>query len=98
MKTRIVLIVALAVLAIIGLFFVKRPEAPRPQVAGKTKIVTTNAPIWVFTKNIALEDAEVVNLLPPGAESHDYAFSPRDLEVLQSADIVVFNGLGYDNW
>ena len=39
--------------------------------------------------------AEVHNLTPPGAEPHDLELSPRDVETLERAELVVYAGGGF---
>ena len=39
--------------------------------------------------------AEVRNLTPPGAEPHDLELSPRDVETLERAELVVYAGGGF---
>ena len=38
------------------------------------------------------------NLLPGNVDPHDYQLGPRDLSKLQTADVVVINGLGIEDW
>lgn len=66
--------------------------------SGKIRVVTTFLPIYVFTANVAGGAAEVVNLLPPGVGPHDYSFTPADVRLLASADVIVMNGLGLESW
>ncbi len=66
--------------------------------SGRIRVVTTFLPIYVFTANVAGDAAEVVNLLPPGVGPHDYSFTPADIRLLASADVVVVNGLGLESW
>jgi zinc transport system substrate-binding protein len=41
------------------------------------------------------ESVEVTNLTPPGAEPHDLEVSPRDVQRLRSADLVLLLGHGF---
>ncbi|HEX4644483.1 MAG TPA: zinc ABC transporter substrate-binding protein, partial [Verrucomicrobiae bacterium] len=66
--------------------------------ARKIKVVTSFLPVWCFTVNVAGDLAEVENLLPPGAEPHDFQFSPREMRKLNAADLVIVNGLGLESW
>src|SRR5579883_391202 len=69
------------------------------QAAGhKLQIVTSILPVYCFAANVAGDLADVENLLPPGAEPHDFQFTPREMKRLEEADVVVINGLGMENW
>ncbi len=65
---------------------------------GKLRIVTTFLVMYIFTKNVAGDTAEIENLVPPGAGVHDYQFTPSDVKNVSQADIVIINGLGAEKW
>ncbi len=62
----------------------------------KPVIVVTTYFLEDFAKNVAGSGADVVNLLPDGTNPHTYEPSPKDLELINSADIFVFNGAGLE--
>lgn len=73
-------------------------EKPQPQQSGRLRVLTTFLPLYVFTANVAGEYADVENLLPGGVGPHEYAFSPADVQKIVSADVLVMNGLGLEEW
>jgi len=74
-------------------------QGPHEQpVAGKLRVVTTIAPLYSFTKNIAGDAAAVENLLPSNAEPHDYALTPKDAKKVADADIIIENGIKLETW
>ncbi|EEF57689.1 metal ABC transporter solute-binding protein, Zn/Mn family [Pedosphaera parvula] len=64
----------------------------------KLKVLTSFLPIYCFTVNVAGDLAEVENLLPAGADPHDFQFSPREVKKLAGADMIVVNGLQLEAW
>ena len=48
---------------------------------------------WAAGRLVAADD--VVNLTPPGAEPHDVELSPRDVETVRTAELVVYVGGGF---
>ncbi len=62
------------------------------------KILTSFVPVYSLTANVAGDFATVENLLPANVDPHDYQLGPRDLAKLQSADVLVINGLGIEDW
>ncbi len=62
------------------------------------KIVTTNFPLFDFARTVAGGHASVQMLLPPGAESHSYEPSPRDIIDIQDCDLVLYIGGENDAW
>lgn len=94
----------LAVILLVGGFLVgcgnKEANKPAEQGEGgeKLKIVTTIFPPYDFAKKIGGDKVEVVMLLNPGAESHSYQPSPKDIETIKSADLFIYTGSHNEYW
>ncbi len=58
-------------------------------------VVAAFYPLAWAAREIVDEGAEVVNLTPPGAEPHDVELSPRDVETLRDAGLVIYAGGGF---
>jgi zinc transport system substrate-binding protein len=63
--------------------------------SGDGAVVAAFYPLAWTAERIAADDVEVVNLTPPGAEPHDVELSPRDVETLRDAALVVYVGGGF---
>ena len=50
---------------------------------------------WAAERVAAGSIDDVVNLTPPGAEPHDVELSPRDVETVRAAELVVYLGGGF---
>ena len=70
-------------------------ETDRPK---KPQIVTTFLPIHLFTKAVVGDTGEVDILISPGTEVHDYQATPEDVKLLATADVLVKNGLGIEEF
>ncbi|MGI6722348.1 MAG: metal ABC transporter substrate-binding protein [Anaerovoracaceae bacterium] len=64
----------------------------------KISVLTTIFPQYDFTRQIAGDQAEVTMLLKPGAESHSYEPTPRDIKRIQNCDLFIYNGGENDVW
>ncbi len=62
------------------------------------KIVTTIFPPYDFAKNIAGSHADIIQLLPAGAESHSFEPTPQDIISIQECDIFIYAGGESDTW
>lgn len=71
-------------------------EAPAP--TGKPLVVASVYPIYDFTRQVAGDRAQVLSLVPPGVEPHDWEPSPQDLARLGKARLFVYNGAGFEPW
>ena len=65
---------------------------------GSLHIVTMNFPGYDFARQVAGEGAEVTMLIPPGADSHSFEPSPKDVLAIQNADLFIYTGGESDSW
>ncbi len=65
---------------------------------GKIKIVTTVFASYDFARQAAGDLAEVTLLLKPGAESHSYEPSPKDIIEMEECDLFIYTGGESDTW
>lgn len=68
-------------------------DAVRPK-----RIVTTFTIIQDIAQNVAGDVAIVESITKPGAEIHEYEVTPLDIVKAQSADLVLWNGMGLERW
>ncbi|WAC27129.1 metal ABC transporter substrate-binding protein [Ancylobacter sp. SL191] len=75
-------------------------DAARAQDAGapKFKVVTTFTIIADMARNVAGDAAVVESITKPGAEIHNYAPTPGDLQRAQGAQLILWNGLNLETW
>jgi zinc transport system substrate-binding protein len=62
------------------------------------KVVTTFLPIHLFTQAVVGDTGQVEILISPGTEVHDYQATPKDIQALAQADVLVENGLGIEEF
>jgi len=65
---------------------------------GKLNVTTTNFPPFDFVRNIAKDKVNLFMLLPPGAESHSFEPSPKDIIKIQNSGIFIYTGGESDAW
>jgi zinc/manganese transport system substrate-binding protein len=66
--------------------------------AGRLTVVATTTQAADLARNVGGDGVEVVGLLAPNADPHDYEVRPRDLQALTDADLVVRSGGDLDEW
>lgn len=62
------------------------------------RVVTTFTILQDMAQNVAGDTATVESVTKPGAEIHEYEPTPLDVVKAQSADLVLWNGLGLERW
>ncbi|MCL4374563.1 metal ABC transporter substrate-binding protein [Patescibacteria group bacterium] len=64
----------------------------------RLKIVASFYPLYFFTSQIAGDNADVTDLVPAGAEPHDYEPTVGDIVNIDNSDVLVINGAGLEPW
>ena len=71
-------------------------SASTPDGAGRPSVIATTTILGDVAANIGGDGATVEVLIPLGADPHDYRPSAQQVARIQSADLVVVNGLGLE--
>ena len=66
--------------------------------AGKPVVLTSFYPLYYFASQIAGDRMEVRNLVPAGAEPHDWEPKPQDVAAIRDAAVLIYNGGGFEHW
>jgi zinc/manganese transport system substrate-binding protein len=68
------------------------------QPKGQLKVVASFSILADFVSEIAGERALVTSLVGPDSDAHVYEPTPRDVQRVAAADVIVVNGLGLEGW
>lgn len=63
----------------------------------KLKVMTTIYPVYEFTRQVGGDKVEVTMLVPPGAEPHDWEPTSKDIILLKTAKLFLYQGTGFEN-
>lgn len=90
----------LAGLMAAGIVGVAAVPGASAQESGKPKFkaVTTFTVIADMARNVAGDAAIVESITKPGAEIHNYAPTPGDIQRAQGAQLILWNGLNLELW
>ncbi|MFM2063691.1 MAG: hypothetical protein RLZZ507_3362 [Cyanobacteriota bacterium] len=72
-------------------------QSPEAKLS-KTKVVTTILPVFLFTKAVVGDVADVDILVPPGTDVHEYQSTPDNVKAIATTNILVKNGLGLEEF
>jgi zinc transport system substrate-binding protein len=89
--TRIILTTILCAAAVAGC----SENGGSEDSSGTTRVVAGFYPLAFAAEEVGDESVEVTNLTPAGAEPHDLELTPRELETILGADLVVYLGEGF---
>ncbi len=71
-------------------------STPKKTSYGKLQIVATIYPYQLITQQIAGNLADVTTFIPGSASPHTYSPTPRDVQKLHDADLIIANGLNLE--
>lgn len=69
---------------------------PTDVEAKKVKVVTTMYPVYEFVKQVGGDKVDVVMLIPPGAEPHDWEPTAKDIIQIKDAKIFAYHGADFE--
>jgi zinc transport system substrate-binding protein len=64
----------------------------------KIKVVASFYPFYEIAKEISGNNSIVTSVIPFGVEPHDWEISPQQIPEITEADMIVYNGIGFDAW
>jgi zinc transport system substrate-binding protein len=64
----------------------------------KVKVVASFYPFYEIAKEIGGNNTIVTSIIPFGIEPHDWEITPRQIPEIMKADIIIYNGIGFDAW
>jgi zinc transport system substrate-binding protein len=70
----------------------------RSQAETKLPVVASFYPLYFFAQQIGGVKAEVTNIVPAGAEPHDYEPTAPDLVKMENSRLIILNGGGLEAW
>lgn len=76
----------------------EKHEAEAASGSGKLKVVTTLFPYYDFVRQVAGERVELSMVIPAGMDSHSFEPTPKDIRMIQNADILIANGGTMELW
>ena len=64
----------------------------------KLQAVSSFYTIHEFAQNVGQEKVDVTLLVPIGVEPHDWEPTIKDVLIIQNSDLIIINGIGFENW
>ena len=71
-------------------------SSTQPETSARPNIVVTYSVLGSVVLDLVGDAADVTILIPDGQDPHDFQPSARDIETINNADIVVSNGLDFE--
>jgi ABC-type Zn uptake system ZnuABC Zn-binding protein ZnuA len=97
-RTRIVAALAVVAVVIVAGTAVLLSSNSSNAKTGKLGVVASFYPLYYFSSEIGKEHVDVSMLIPDNSEPHTWEPSPSDIIKVNDADILVYNGQGFEPW
>ena len=66
--------------------------------SSKLKAISSFYTLHEFSENVGQEKVDVALLVPVGVEPHDWEPTIKDVQRMQKSDLIIINGVGFENW
>ena len=76
----------------------EKQEAEAASGSGRLKVVTTLFPYYDFVRQVAGDRVELSMVIPAGMDSHSFEPTPKDIRMIQNADVLIANGGTMELW
>ncbi|WP_371504204.1 metal ABC transporter substrate-binding protein [Nitrosopumilus adriaticus] len=64
----------------------------------KLQVISSFYPLHEFSQNVGKEKVDSILLVPVGVEPHDWEPTVKDVQRMQATDLIIINGIGFENW
>ena len=64
----------------------------------KLQVISSFYPLHEFSQKIGGDKVDVTLIVPVGIEPHDWEPTVKDVQKMQQSDLIVINGIGFENW
>ncbi len=62
------------------------------------QVISSFYPLYEFSQIVGRDKVDVSLLVPTGIEPHDWEPTIKDVQKMQAADLLIINGIGFENW
>lgn len=62
------------------------------------KVYTSFYTLYDFASKVGGQNAELINIMPPGSDPHHWEPRASDIVNLENADVFIYNGLSFEHW
>ncbi len=66
--------------------------------SSKLQVISSFYTLHEFSQNVGQEKVDVTLLVPAGVEPHDWGPTIKDVQRMQTSDLIIINGIGFENW
>ncbi len=97
-KIAIIVIVIVIPLSIFAVYETDSNQQFTPNDNSKLQVISSFNPLHEFSQKVGQEKIDAILLIPVGMQPHDWKPTIKDVQIMQQSDLIVINGIGFENW
>jgi len=97
-KLAIIAISIVIPLTSVAVYGTNTPQQITSTDNSKLQVISSFNPLYEFSQIVGQEKVDVTLLVPVGVEPHDWEPTIKDVQQMQKSDLIVINGIGFENW
>ena len=97
-KLAMILIIVIIPLTSIAIYDTNSNQQFEKIDSSKMQIISSFNPLHEFSQNVGGEKVDAILLVPVGVEPHDWEPTIKDVQRMQKSDLIIINGIGFENW
>jgi len=97
-KLAIIAIVIVIPLSSIAVYGTNSNQQFTTTDSSKLQVISSFYTLHEFSQNVGQEKVDVTLLVPAGVEPHDWGPTIKDVQRMQTSDLIIINGIGFENW
>lgn len=92
------LVLSILMLSSISNGYTQQNESSVKQDTEKINVIASFYPFYEIAKEIGGNNTVVTSVIPIGVEQHDWEITPQRISDIMEADMIIYNGIGFDAW
>ena len=97
-KVAIIAIAIVIPLASLVVYGIDSPQKISSTESSKLKVISSFYPLHEFSQNIGQDKIDATLLVPVGIEPHDWEPTIKDVQRMETSDLIIINGIGFETW
>lgn len=94
----VLIVMFILMLSIVSSVYPQQNENSSRQDSEKIKVVASFYPFYEIANEIGGNNTIVTSVIPMGVEPHDWELTPQQIPGIIEADMIIYNGIGFDSW
>lgn len=97
-KMAIIAIAVVIPLAVFAVYGIEPTNNSDTVENSKLKVISSFYPLHEFVQSVGQDKIDATLLTPAGVEPHDWEPTIKDVQRMETSDLIIINGIGFETW